>query len=147
MSTSRSNINIKALGIHWRDGRLLASEVYDSHGHVSGVRPLGGTVEFGECSATAVKREFLEELGIEIAVLSGPAIIENIYAFEGENGHEIIFVFEIDFVSDDYRHHETMTFNESDGTSGIARWYDLNELDRPGFPRLYPTGLKAILTR
>jgi hypothetical protein len=92
MSTLRSNINVKALGLHWRDGCLLAAEVYDNEGRVVGVRPLGGTVEFGESSQTALKREFLEELGAEVKVLSGPLVIENIYVFEGENGHEIMFV-------------------------------------------------------
>ncbi|WP_413990776.1 NUDIX hydrolase [Labrys okinawensis] len=146
MSTLRSNINVKALGLHWRDGRLLAAEVYDNEGRVVGVRPLGGTVEFGESSQTALKREFLEELGAEVKVLSGPLVIENLYVFEGENGHEIMFVFEIEFVSNDYRHHETITFSESDGTSGVARWYALEELDRPGSPSLYPKGLKALLS-
>ncbi|KQQ73801.1 hypothetical protein ASF70_08355 [Rhizobium sp. Leaf321] len=98
MGTLRSNINVKALGLHWRDGRLLASEVYDSQGHVAGVRPLGGTVEFGETSEMTLKREFIEELGMKVEPLSGPLIIENIYTFEGEEGHEIIFVFEIHFV-------------------------------------------------
>lgn len=147
MSTLRSNINVKAIGLHWRDNRLLAAEVYDSEGRVAGVRPLGGTVEFGESSQIALKREFLEELGVEVEVLSGPLVIENLFVFEGENGHEIMFVFEIEFVSDDYRHHETITFNESDGTSGVARWYALEELDRPGSPSLYPKGLKALLAR
>ncbi len=145
MSTLRTNINVKALGLHWRDGRLLAAEVYDSEGRVAGVRPLGGTVEFGESSQTALKREFLEELRVEVKILSGPLVIENLYVFEGENGHEIMFVFDIEFVSNDYRHHETITFNESDGTSGVARWYTLEELDRPGFLSLYPKGLKALL--
>jgi len=145
MSSLRSNINVKALGLHWRDGRLLAAEVRDSHGRVVGVRPLGGTVEFGESSQSALRREFLEELGAEIEVLSGPQVIENIYVFEGENGHEIMFIFEIEFVSDDYRNHETISFNESDGTSGIARWDALDELDRPGLPGLYPKGLRALL--
>jgi hypothetical protein len=70
MSTQRSNINVKALGLHWRNGCILAAEVYDSHGRVAGVRPLGGTVEFGESSETALRREFIEELGVEVQVLS-----------------------------------------------------------------------------
>lgn len=142
----RSKINVKAIGLHWRDGRLLAAEVYDSEGRVAGVRPLGGTVEFGESSQTALKREFLEELGAEVKILSGPLVIENLYVFEGENGHEIMFVFDIEFVSNEYRHYETITFNESDGTSGVARWYALEELDHPGLPSLYPKGLKALLS-
>lgn len=145
MSTLRSNVNVKVLGIHCRDRHLLAAEVRDSRGQVVGVRPLGGTVEFGESSEAAVKREFLEELGLEIQVLSGPLVLENIYVFEGEKGHEVFFIFEIAFASADLQPSETMPFHESDGTSGIARWYDRDQLDLPGFPNLYPKGLKALL--
>jgi predicted NUDIX family NTP pyrophosphohydrolase len=147
MSTQRSNINVKALGLHWRNGCILAAEVYDSHGQAAGVRPLGGTVEFGESSEVALRREFMEELGVEVQVLSGPLIIDNIYHFEGENGHEIIFLYEIGFGNDDYQNLDTITFQESDGTSGTARWYDPKELDRLGCPDLYPKGLKALLTK
>ena len=41
-------IRVIAIGLHWRDDRLLAVEVNDDHGAVKGVRPLGGGVEFGE---------------------------------------------------------------------------------------------------
>ncbi|MGL4094330.1 NUDIX hydrolase [Agrobacterium cavarae] len=133
------------LGLHWRDDRLLAAEVYDRQGRVVGIRPLGGTVEFGESSQTALKREFLEEIGAKVMILSAPLLIENIYEFEGENGHEIIFVFDIGFVADDYQLHETIAFDESDGTSGVAPWYAVDKLDRPGSPNLYPKGLKELL--
>jgi hypothetical protein len=59
-------IRVKALGLHWRGDRLLAAEVLDDAGHVKGVRPLGGTVEFGETAEMAVIREFQEELGIVV---------------------------------------------------------------------------------
>ncbi|MBL3576464.1 NUDIX domain-containing protein, partial [Rhodovulum sulfidophilum] len=61
-----SGIRFKALGLHWRGNRLLASEVYEDSGRLKGVRPLGGTVEFGETAQTAVIREFQEELGITV---------------------------------------------------------------------------------
>jgi hypothetical protein len=69
------------------------------------------------------------------------------YRFEGESGHEIIVVFEAAFALDDYQHRETITFQESDGTSGTARWYDLARLNCPGYLNLYPKGLKALLTK
>lgn len=45
-----SRIRVKALGLHWLNGRLLAAEVYDDAGRIKGVRSLGGGVEFGETS-------------------------------------------------------------------------------------------------
>ena len=59
-------IRVKALGLHWRDGKLLAAEVRDDAGHIRGVRPLGGSVEFGETARAAVIREFQEELGFTV---------------------------------------------------------------------------------
>ncbi|WP_348632831.1 NUDIX domain-containing protein [Rhizobium sp. BK068] len=80
MNTCRpsNRIRVKAIGLHWRDGRLLAAEVRDDSGRVTG-RPLGGSVEFGERAEAAVRREFKEELGVEIRLVSGPLVIENLY--------------------------------------------------------------------
>src|SRR5690606_23067881 len=83
-----SNIRLKALGLHWRDGKLLAAEVLDDAGHVKGVRPLGGTVEFGETAEAAVIREFEEELGITVKVGGAPIFMENIFTHGGQVGHE-----------------------------------------------------------
>ncbi|AYG62442.1 hypothetical protein CCGE525_27070 (plasmid) [Rhizobium jaguaris] len=95
MNTWRQSpqIRIKALGLHWRDGRVLAAEVYDDQERVVGVRPLDGSVEFGERSDAALQREFKEELDVEVKVLAGPLVIENLYLHEGESGHVVVFVF------------------------------------------------------
>ena len=55
-------VGIKVLGLAWKDGHLLAGEVEDSLGRVTGVRPLGGSIEFGEAREAALEREFREEL-------------------------------------------------------------------------------------
>lgn len=141
-----TQIKVKALGLHWRNGRLLAAEVYDDHGRVIGVRPLGGSVEFGERSEAAVRREFKEELGIDVDIVGGPLIVENLYQHEGTNGHEVVFVFEVGFPSTEFHDDDHIVFHESDGTPAVARWYGLEELDLDGYPSLYPKGLKSILT-
>jgi hypothetical protein len=82
---------------------------------------------------------------VEVQVLSGPLVLENIYRVEGEKGDEIIFVFEVAFVTDDY--HDTIAFQESHGTATTAKWYDPKQLDRPGYPSLYLEGLKALPTK
>ncbi|WP_348270874.1 NUDIX domain-containing protein [Rhizobium sp. Root1220] len=138
---------MKAIGVHWRDGRLLAAEVLDDDGAVTGVRPLGGTVEFGERAEVAVRREFREELGVDVNVVSGPLFLENLYNHEGEDGHEIVFVFEVEFPRTASQHHGHIEFHESDGSRDVARWYRLDELDVDGAPKLYPMGLKAALSR
>ncbi len=140
-------IRLKALGLHWRGDRLLAAEVLDDSGHVKGVRPLGGTVEFGETAEAAVIREFREELGITIEILSSPVFMENIYTHEGSPGHEILAIFDVAFPADAFADQTRIEFLEHDGTKCFAEWFALDTLDLPEQPRLYPEGLKAHLLK
>ncbi len=140
-------ISVKAIGVVWREGRLLAAEVPDGEGRIRGVRPLGGSVEFGELSEAALAREFREELGVEIEIVSGPVVFENLYTFGGVAGHEVMFVFEVEFPLGEQMAGDEIIFLESDGTRNVARWYHPDELDRPGYPELYPRGLKSALER
>lgn len=147
MSTWRpsSRIRLKALGLHWRDGRLLAAEVLDDAGRVKGVRPLGGTVEFGETVEVAVVREFQEELGITVKAVSPPTFMENIFVHEGSLGHEIVAIFDVSFPPDTFVAEERIQFTEHSGTICFAEWFSLDSLDLPDGPQLYPSGLKAHL--
>lgn len=138
-------IRVKALGLHWRHDRLLAAEVRDDHGRVKGVRPIGGGVEFGELAEAAVLREFKEELGVDVVVLRGPLVMENLYAHEGARGHEVLFIFDVGFSEGALEKREHLEFQDDDGARCVARWFDLNDLDRDGRPDLYPKGLKSLL--
>lgn len=138
-------IRVKALGLHWRSGRLLAAEIYNDAGEIKGVRPLGGAIEFGETAQEAVIREFQEELGIDIATIGDPFFFENIYVHEGAPGHELLVLFEVSLPDDAFLGEERIVFNEDNGETGVARWFDLDELDLAGGPELYPAGLKALL--
>ncbi|MGV1987307.1 NUDIX hydrolase [Agrobacterium sp. 22-221-1] len=145
-TTSKSSvIRIKALGLHWRGPRLLAFEVYDHEGRLKGVRPLGGSVEFGESAKDAVIREFKEEIDTDVSVLAGPLVVENVFFHQGERRHEILFIFDLAFPEGAFEGQERIRFQEDDGTLMIAAWYDPKELDIEGKPELYPKGLKSHL--
>lgn len=135
----------KALGLCWRDGRLLAAEVPDDSGAVKGLRPPGGTVEFGESAETAVIREFQEEFGLTVAVDAPPQVMENRYTHEGAQGHEVLFLFDVTLPEGALPGPGPITFHEDNGTPCVARWVDPGDLDRPGGPALYPDGLGARL--
>jgi hypothetical protein len=139
------HIRVVALGLNWRDGRLLAAEVRDDAGRLKGVRPLGGEIEFGEGWQTALLREFDEELGIAIVITSEPLMMENIFAHEGATGHEVMFIAEVAFPDGAFRGQDRIDFREDDGEEIVARWFDLADLDVEGGPSLYPTGLKDVL--
>jgi len=138
-----STIRFKALGLHWRMGKLLAAEVLDDAGRVKGVRPLGGTVEFGETAEAAVIREFHEELGVIVEIIGPPVFMENIYTHEGSLGHELVAIFDVKFADTAYDTETRIKFHEDSGTICFAEWFSLDTLDQPDRPRLYPDGLKA----
>ncbi|WP_265515810.1 NUDIX hydrolase [Nitratireductor luteus] len=141
----RSSIRVIAIGLHWRDGRLLAAEIYDDKGQVKGVRPLGGEVEFGELWSTAIVREFKEELGIDVSVKGDPLVMENIFTHEGVAGHEVVFIGEVLFPDCAFAGQDRIAFQEDNGVPCLARWFDLSDLDLDSGPRLYPSGLKDLL--
>lgn len=138
-------IRVKAIGLHWRGMRLLAAEVLDDCGELKGVRPIGGTVEFGETLTEAMIREFREELGVRAAPTGSPLFFENIYMHEGVCGHEIVAAFDVMIAERNFEGLDRIEFRESDGSPVVARWFDLDELDHEGYPALYPSGLKDRL--
>ncbi len=138
-------IRVKALGLHWRGNRLLAAEVPDDAGRMKGVRPLGGSVEFGETAQDALVREFEEEPGIRVETSGPPVFMENLFTHEGHQGHEILALFDVTFPPGAFAGQTRIRFRENDGAACFAEWFDLEDLDRPGGPALFPAGLKARL--
>ena len=140
-----STIRVKAIGLAWHEDRLLAAEVLDDRGKVKGVRPLGGSVEFGERWQDALKREFMEELGLAIEIEGEAAVLENIFTHEGVQGHEVVFVATVRLPPNSIQSHDAIPFSEGDDTRCTARWFDLEQLDRPSAPALYPNGLGQLI--
>mgnify|MGYP001791623739 FL=1 len=140
-----SAIRVKAIGLAWHEGRLLAAEVLDDRGQVKGVRPLGGSVEFGERWQDALAREFAEELGLAVTIEREAGALENIYTHEGFVGHEVIFVADVLLPAGTIQRREEIRFSEHDGVPYVARWFDVSLLDQPGEPALYPEGLRELL--
>lgn len=140
------SVRVKALGVPWRQDKLLAVEVRDDRGNLKGVRPLGGTVEFGETAKCAVMREFKEELDIDVVVRGEALVIENIYEHECTIGHEVLFIFDVELPSGTFEGQDAITFYEDGGTSCTAQWFELGELDLEGGISLFPAGLKGALT-
>ena len=129
-------------------GRILASEGYDAVKNQVFYRPLGGAIEFGELAADTIRREILEELGLEVMNTRYLGTIENVFTFQGQRGHEIVLVFDAEFVNQQaYRQPLLMGLEDDDPIK--AYWKQLDEFS-PGNtgvnPPLYPTGLYEMLT-
>jgi ADP-ribose pyrophosphatase YjhB (NUDIX family) len=104
-------IRPQALALIRRGDRILVEQGRDEVEDETFFRLLGGTIEFGERGADALRRELLEELSAEVGVGNLVATIENVFAYEGEPAHEIALVYETRF--------------------GDERFYELDEWDAP----------------
>jgi len=139
-------ITVKALALIWQDDALLLTEVYDDHGKVKGMRPLGGTVEFGESWRDTLQREFLEELGARITLSGDHFVLENIYEHYGQTGHEIVFLSHAHFSDNRFYRQDAIPFLEHDETECVARWMSIAELQAKGI-ELFPEGLMEQLSQ
>ena len=120
-----SQIRPIVLGIAIKDGKLLVSEGYDKIKDQTFYRCLGGGIEFLEKSDEALKREFVEELGIEITTKDFLGIAENIFTFEGKNGHELVFFYSISINDSDYKDEYTILDMEKETK---VKWIDIENL-------------------
>ena len=133
-----------ALAVPRRGEDLLVSEHHDPTKDQTFYRPLGGGIDFGETAESAVRRELIEELGVELVDVRGLGVLENIFHGFGQDGHEIVFIFGC--------HLADKTFYERDvvgevldnaGTKVMWRRLSSFNSDNP----LYPTGLADLLDK
>lgn len=96
METKGQVVKAMALIRRPRDGALLVSEGADPSGALFH-RPLGGHVEFGEYALDTVHREFREEIGQALTRVRLAGVLENIFEWNGDIQHEIVFVFSAAF--------------------------------------------------
>ena len=113
-----------ALGLAIRNNKLLVSEGFDKVKNETFYRCLGGGIEFLEKSEEALKREFLEEINVDITVKDFLGISENIFTYQGKKAHELILFYSIE-ISDENYQEEYKVIDDHGET--IAKWIDINE--------------------
>ena len=113
-----------ALGLAIKNNKILVSEGYDKVKDETFYRCLGGGIEFLEKSEEALKREFLEEININITVKDFLGISENIFTYQGKKAHELILFYSIDISDDNYQ--EEYKVIDDHGVT-IAKWIDVEE--------------------
>ena len=126
-----------------RDHVLLA-EGHDSVKGETFYRPLGGEVEFGERAADAAVREFVEETGLRIEIVDSLGVVENLFTFLGEPGHEVVFEFVARLPEGAGPDELTPLEANEEGERFIAKWLPLAEV-LAGAYRVYPDALAERL--
>lgn len=84
-----------AVGLPVKDGHVLLSESFDAVRRLAFFRAVGGGIEFGERADQALRREFREELDVELTEAELLGVVENVFEFEGRPGHEYVHVFAV----------------------------------------------------
>jgi len=128
-----------------RDGeRILVEHGYDRVKQQQFYRAIGGGIEFGERAADAARREWMEELGVELAEMRLLGVLENLFTYDGRPGHEIVFVFTAQIR--DALPHATAPLEvvDSDGQHHAVAWVPLAELEGGTVP-LYPAGILDLI--
>lgn len=121
-----NQIRTLALGLI-RDGdRTFLSEGYDPVKQQTFYRALGGGVDFGETSYDALKREFQEELQAELTNIKYLGCIENLFIFKGQQGHEIIQLYQCDFVESKFYQLDQLEFTEGESKQ-TALWMNIEQ--------------------
>lgn len=142
---SSNRIRPIALCVLRNDGRILVFEGYNRSKRQHFYRPLGGGIEFGESSREAAAREIKEELGADVEHLRHLGTLENIFTYQGETGHEIVFIYDGTFVDKSLYEPPFLMAYEDNGTSFKAHWKNIGDFHPDECP-LYPIGLLELLT-
>jgi ADP-ribose pyrophosphatase YjhB (NUDIX family) len=139
-----AGIRVLAIGVFRVGDRVLVARGIDPASGEPFYRPLGGGVEFGERAATALRREIEEELGAAIEHPRLLGVLENLFEYDGEPRHEIVFVFDARFSDAAWYERAELPVTEAGTGWEPARWVTLQAL-AAGAERVVPDGLFSLL--
>lgn len=129
------------LGIAKKNNQILVSEGFDKVKNQTFYRCLGGGIEFLETSEAALKREYKEELNIDIDIEDYCGLTENIFTYEGKNGHELILFYNIKIKEEDIKERYHII---DDNAETDAYWIDIDEFKNKN-KILYPEQILKFL--
>jgi 8-oxo-dGTP pyrophosphatase MutT (NUDIX family) len=122
-----------------KDGAILVAPGYDTIKQQRFYRPLGGEIEFGERAEAAVRREIHEELGSHLTDVRLLAIEENLFVYQGQQGHELVWVFAAQLGDQSLYERQVVQCSEGEIIFD-AEWVPLSVF-KSGEAPLYPDGL------
>lgn len=139
-----TNIRAKSVCVFRNQGKVLLAEGFDPAKNEKYLSPVGGGIDFGEKSADAAIREVKEELDTEAHQLQLLGVVENLFIFDGKEGHEIVFIYEAKFKDESIYQKTIISGVESNGHAFEARWYELENINNSKIP-VYPNGIVNLL--
>ncbi|MCX6741020.1 MAG: NUDIX hydrolase [Candidatus Parcubacteria bacterium] len=134
-----------AICIFRHQGKILATQGFDTVSKEIFYRSIGGGIEFGETGEQALTREVKEELDTEITAIKKIGVFENIFTYQGKPGHEIVFVYDAEFVDQGFYAKEKIIVAEGEIRSE-ASWLKIEDLADNNL-LFYPVGLKELIIK
>lgn len=107
----------------------------------------GGRVDFGESAEEAVRREMMEELGLEPCIERPLWVVENLYEQDGARYHEASLYYLVTLPAGcaEVEAADPWTTVELDGTPLLNRWHPIDSLESVNLvPSFLRTGLREI---
>lgn len=115
-----------ALCIIKHEDKILVMDGYDPKKDQNFYRLLGGGIEFGERGEEALKREFREELEVDLENIKFVTTLENIFTFDSKPGHEIVMVFKADLSNKELYRKDSIDILDSKGRHK-ALWQKISD--------------------
>lgn len=120
-------IRALAVAVVRRGNDVLAVRGYDEGKKQHFCRLLGGGMEFGEMSQETLRREFREELGVELVNLRRLDVREDVFTYNNKAGHEILFIYEAELADKTLYQREKLPFFEPGQSARYAEWVDVQK--------------------
>ena len=125
--------------IYSKDGSKMLAHVEENSDHIA--LP-GGGVKIGEQSLETVRREIMEELGLEVKNLKIKGTLENFFNYKDKKVHGLEIIYEGEFVSNQPYQEEILDGIEERDKKLQFKWVDINNLDSLNFK---PNVLRKII--
>lgn len=139
MGFKQNKIRPIAIALIKRGSEILVDKGFDEVKGEYFYRPLGGGIKFGETAVQTLNREFREELSCDLKVGKRLDVYENLFTFNGEEGHELIFIHEAEFMDRDLYERAEIPFIEEKRNGAAALWLKLTD-----DLRIYPEIIKKF---
>ena len=131
-------LNIRATGIIIHNNKLLVHNNHKDDFYAL----MGGRISIGESSEETVKREFKEEIGKDVEIIGYVGTVENFFTTETEKYHEIMFIYQLEFVDEEDKKIEH-TLKNIEGEDYLEyKWLDIDNLENEP---LRPEGIIQII--
>ena len=132
-----NKISVKAMCVISRNGNEVLAGIGrdDVKGEDFG-RIIGGKIEFGETAEFALRREFQEELSTDLEDIFFINMVENIFTYNGQHGHEIVFAYK-GSLADKSLYKKDLMKVKYGGQKFAVKWVSLDDV-YSGKIKLYP---------